>query len=251
MGISKRHFLIDEKDCLIHLPEKPNGFAICILGDKQQYVKRETSYWLQNHERKALLEKLLDEGYTVFYSNHEGVHWGNEDATLLSERLIQQVLKTEILNSSIHVFAEGMGVLLAMNLLNKGYLNLRSAILFNPCFHLQRHHADEKSNIFFYKKFRQEIRKAYHVHENEIEGVLEKQKETYEKWSSEVPLQIYQAVYQAPYSPDSHVRPFLEEKKDHFQSIETTFYMPGKSIDQFIKGFVRFFHKHETITAEK
>ncbi|WP_096189406.1 hypothetical protein [Evansella halocellulosilytica] len=251
MAIYKRHFQIEDEECLIHLPTRPNGFAIFILGDRQHFVKNGTSYWQQNFERHSLLNMLLDEGYTIFYSNQQGIHWGNDQSTLLSERAIQHVLKTEILNPSIHVFAEGMGALIAMKLLKRGYLNLRSAIFINPCLHLFRQYEEEKSNKFFYKKFIQEMTKAYEIDDNKVEDVLLVQKDIYEQCCGNIPLRMYQVIYQAPYTPEAHIRPFIEEKKNKFQSLDTTFYMPGKTIDQFLQSFLKFLKKHETFTNLK
>ncbi|MCD8510195.1 MAG: hypothetical protein LRY73_10205 [Bacillus sp. (in: Bacteria)] len=152
MSISMRTTTIEEEQCLIHLPEKPNGFAILLLGDRNQFVTNTSSSWLDITPRNKFLQALLQAGYTVFYCNLSGPHWGNDRVFQVVERLVNYVLKTEILNEKIHLFAEGMGTLLAFRMLLHPYIQVRSLVLFNPCIDLEGQMEEEKNNKFFYKK---------------------------------------------------------------------------------------------------
>ncbi|WP_218212198.1 hypothetical protein, partial [Pseudomonas sp. 2822-15] len=59
MSVTKRLIKIDNEECLLHLPLKPNGYAILLLGDRNHYIQGETSHWTQHPTRKELLDGLV------------------------------------------------------------------------------------------------------------------------------------------------------------------------------------------------
>ena len=138
-------FSLDTQWNVVHVPERPNGFGVLVLGDKDHFVESSTSLWIQHGGRSQLLQCLQDEGYTVFYSNLYGRHWGSPEAYHLAKQLYHLVMKQEILNKRIHILAEGMGALLALQLMeNDGNTFIRSAGLLNPCIDLHTHAEHEK-----------------------------------------------------------------------------------------------------------
>ncbi len=97
----------------------------------KQAVKRFVTTWLYD-----------------FYSHLYGANWGSPKAVKLAKQLIYYVLKTEILNERIYVFAEGMGALVALQLMNDLRDQIRAVALLNPCLHLQAQLQHEKSINF-------------------------------------------------------------------------------------------------------
>ena len=251
MSISERYFKIDEEECLIHLPVKPNGYAVLILGDRNHFVENSSSFWRQHTARKLMLNSLVEAGYTIFYSNQGGSHWGNDRILRVTERLIQYVLKTEILNKNIHIVAEGMGALLAIRLMVASSLNIRTLVLFNPCIDLEKQMEEEKTNRFFYKRFISEVMKAYEIEEEKVQELCMKRSKEIMNIPAKIPMRVFQVVYQAPYAPDVHVRPFIKNLNDTQLELVTTFYLPGKTMEQFSKQVLVFFRKYEKFSFPK
>lgn len=65
MGITERYFQLGTEHNVIHLPYRPNGFGIFILGDRTHFVGNHSSFWLQHYGRNQLLNMLRNEGYTL------------------------------------------------------------------------------------------------------------------------------------------------------------------------------------------
>ena len=127
--MENRNFQLDNEWSIIHYPEKPTGFGILILGDERHFVDAKNSFWLQNEGKLSIINKFKESGYTIFSSNLYGRNWGSDKALDLAARLYQYVIRTEILNSKIHIFAEGMGALTAIQLMNKMSGQIRSVVL--------------------------------------------------------------------------------------------------------------------------
>ncbi|SDZ01377.1 hypothetical protein SAMN05421736_10582 [Evansella caseinilytica] len=251
MSISERYIQIGNEECLIHLPVKPNGYAILILGDRNHYIHNGSSFWMQHPVRKQLFDNLLNEGYTIFYSNQGGAHWGNERLSSITERLTKYVLKNEIVNEHIHIFAEGMGALIALRLMVNEFFQLRSVILFNPCIDIKAHYDDEKNNRFFYKRFIQEMTRAFEIEESEVEEMCIRLSMLIDEIPDEIPIRVFQAVYQAPYSPDSQARPLIRRLTEKQREVTATFFLPGKTLEQFSKPLISFFKAYEKDNLRK
>lgn len=159
--MESRNFQLDTEWNSIHYPEKPNGFGILAIGDERNFVDATSSFWTQNEGKLALLNAFKTEGYTVFYSNLYGKNWGSQKAVTLAKRLYNHVTRTEILNSRIHLFAEGMGALVALKLMKEMEQNIRSVTMLNPIISLTHHLEHEKERKFFYKKMVKELSNAY------------------------------------------------------------------------------------------
>jgi hypothetical protein len=169
--MENRNFKLDTEWNMIHYSEKPNGFGILIIGDERHFVDENKSFWVQNEGKHQLINQLRNEGYTIFYSNLYGKHWGSNKATWMAERLYHHMMRTEILNSRIHILAEGMGALTALKLM-KSIDCIRSIVFINPIFSLKTHIEQEKEHKFFYKKLLREISSAYEIDLNSIEEKL-------------------------------------------------------------------------------
>ncbi|MET3698370.1 hypothetical protein SAMN05877753_108226 [Bacillus oleivorans] len=158
--VKQRFFQLDTEWNVIHYPEKPNGFGVLILGGEGHFVEEKNSYWIQHFGRNIWLKALLDAGYTVFYSNLYGNHWGSVKARELAENLYHYVIRHEILNERIHIIAEGMGALLIPEFVKALDKNIRTVCVINPYFSLREKIDEEKEQLFFYKKLLHEVKMA-------------------------------------------------------------------------------------------
>ncbi|AOC57198.1 MULTISPECIES: hypothetical protein [Bacillus] len=243
MGVSERFFQLGSQWNVIHLPQKPNGFGILILGDRNHFVQENTSFWLQHYGRNQLLTALKDEGYTLFNSHLHGNHWGCEDAVFSAKQLVHHTLKQEILNREIHVLAEGMGALVAMSLAEEMPEVLRSIALVNPCLHLYAQREREKEHKFFYKQLIKELAKSY--------GCSEKEAETYPLpacpvHSAHVPIHIWQRLNGAPYAYELHAKPFIDQhmKNPEHCQIDLTLHMFDHP-RRIFQSIHKFYKSHE------
>ncbi|WP_026690279.1 hypothetical protein [Alteribacter aurantiacus] len=247
MAVTERYFSLEGEQAVVHLPEKPNGFLVLLLGDANHYVEKNTSFWHQNHDRKRFIDALKQEGYTIVYSNQYGKHWGNDEAYRLTMRTIKHALKTEILNGKIHVFAEGMGALIALRLLVDQPQLLRSVVLYNPCLDLKAYSRHEKSNLFFYKRFIKEMKHAYGEDEQVIEEAIAYPSSLWEKTCSETMIRIFHSIFQSTFPLEQHSRPFEESRKDRGAPVELTVFLPGKLLPDFLGPVKRFLANHEQL----
>lgn len=151
MSITERFFYLEKEPCVIYLPEKPNGFSVMLLGDYNYFIENGTSLWTQHAGRSYFLHGLIEEGYTVFSSNLYGRHWGNDQSVRLAKRLYDVVLRKETLNTKMHIMADGMGALVALEMMNKYPESIRSVIMLNPCLDLPEYVEFEKEHKFFTK----------------------------------------------------------------------------------------------------
>jgi hypothetical protein len=171
--MENRNFKLDTEWNMLHYSEMPNGFGILIIGDERHFVDEQRSFWMQNEGKQLLLTQLRESGYTCFYSNLYGRHWGTKKATRLAERLYHHIMRTEILNSKIHIIAEGMGALVALDLLKSLKGEIRSIVFINPVISLKCQLQQEKEHKFFYKKIKKEISIAYGWENSQIDQHIE------------------------------------------------------------------------------
>ncbi|MBM7097888.1 MULTISPECIES: alpha/beta hydrolase family protein [Alteribacter] len=248
MAVTERYFQLEGEEAVVHLPEKPNGFLVLILGDANHYVENKTSLWHQHPDRRRFIDALKEEGYTLVYSNQYGKHWGNDEAYRLTMRTIKHALKTEILNGKIHVFAEGMGALIALRMLVQQPDLLRSVVLYNPCLDLEAYRRHEKSNLFFYKRFMKELKGAYGEDEETIEKAIALPSSLWAKTCPETMVRIFHCVFQSTFPLEQHSRPFEEGRKERGAPVELTVFLPGKLWPDFVGPVKRFLASHEQLT---
>lgn len=241
MTIFERFFQFESEWNVIHIPYRPNGFGVLILGDRNHFVKPDSSFWLQNAGRYRLLQFLLSEGYTIFYSNLFNPHWGAKKAVDYTSHVIHYVLKNEILNEKIHIIAEGSGALVAANLLNGSEEQIRTAAMLTPCLDLQSYYENEKENKFFYKQLVKQLVKSYGIHEHEIDKIPF---QTIIPYHNKVPVHIWQRMNGAPYSYDAHAKIFEENQLIGPYEVKISYYLSDHS-SRIPSSILKFFKRHE------
>lgn len=244
--MESRNFKLDTEWNIVHYPEKPNGFGILAIGDERHFVNSNSSFWTQNEGKRSLLNIWKNEGYTVFYSNLYGRHWGSEKAVDLAMRLCSHIVRNEILNSSFHVVAEGMGALVALKLLANNDIKIRSLILINPVLTLSMHLEQEKENKFFYKKLIAELETAY---EMEINLLMEKlgSQATVPVFQQEVPVKIIQVLAgNRAYKQSKIIKDLSEEWEKENLPVSISYILPEKKL-QVGSQSVQFFTKYEQV----
>jgi len=244
--MESRNFKLDTEWNIVHYPEKPNGFGILAIGDERHFVNSNSSFWKQNEGKRSLLNIWKNEGYTVFYSNLYGRHWGSEKAVDLAMRLCSHIVRNEILNSSFHVVAEGMGALVALKLLAHNDIKIRSLILINPVLTLSMHLEQEKENKFFYKKLIAELETAYELEINLLLEKLESQ-ETVPVFQQEVPVKIIHVLAgNRAYKQSKIIKDLSEEWERENLPVSISYVLPEKKL-QVGSQSVQFFTKYEQV----
>jgi hypothetical protein len=234
---NKQFFKLDTEWSALHLPKRPNGFAVLIIGDKTNFVDESSSFWIQNYARSQILEYLKDEGYTVFYSNLYGANWGNPASVKLAKQLYHIVMKREILNTRIHILAEGMGALTAMQLSKRMQGEIRSMAFLNPCIDLVAHIENERKNKFFYKKLIKEVAKAYHLEEREVEFKIKDLAPKDNLVIPGIPIKIWHNTNERTYTPEIHSKKYQSgnEMVTLSYHISENTYAFSRSIGSFYK----------------
>ncbi|WP_017726900.1 alpha/beta hydrolase family protein [Halalkalibacterium ligniniphilum] len=244
MSVIRRFLCLEEQWCVIHLPEQPSGFAVLLLGDVNHYVEKNTCFWVQHPSRSQFIQYLLTKGYTVFTSNFFGRHWGSERATRLAIRLYHLVMKREILNKNIHLFAEGMGALVAIKLANMIPEKIRSVMLVNPCLDLRAYYEQEEQNKFFYKRFVYEIATAHSISKKEV-GEYIRHKEEQGCECPLLPISILHEMHEKRYPLRLHSRPFQQACEKEGKPVSLRLLLPGKSFSYFAELACLFFRAYE------
>lgn len=243
MELKQRFFQLDTEWCVVHVPERPNGFGIIVLGDKNHFVEEDTSFLIQNQGRLQMLNELISQGYTVFYSNLYGRNWGSKNAVLLAKRLYHYIMKSEILNNRIHILAEGMGALVGLQLADSMDDHVRSVAMINPCIDVKAHIEHEKEYKFFYKQLIKELSRAYKIDKkSEIEEIIRDIPNI--NFDTEIPLAIWQTTDRKSYNPEFHTRKLEEQRKKLEKPILISYLVTEKKY-RMTTAICRFFKQHE------
>ncbi|WP_349410243.1 alpha/beta hydrolase [Pseudalkalibacillus sp. SCS-8] len=242
-GHSHRFFKLNDQCVITHIPERPNGFAIILIGDVNHYVTDQTSSWLQHPERSKFLDDLCSFGYTIFYSNLYGRHWGNERSVDLLNRMYHTILKQEIINPKIHILAEGMGALSALKWLEGHGEKTRSAAFLNPCLSLKVHGEAVREQKLFYKSFHREICQAYELSEHEADEFIQNHR-GYRSYTSNKPVKIWHNMHGSPYSFMNHSRAYEHFRDEIGAPISLSLQLSGNKQD-FARKVKFFFQQHE------
>ncbi|MBM6618300.1 hypothetical protein [Bacillus suaedaesalsae] len=240
--MNQRFFLLEGEWNVVHTPERPNGFAIFIIGDRNHFVDGSTSFWIQNAGRYTFVDLFLKNGYTVFYSNLYGANWGSQKAITLAKRLYHIVMKNEILNDNIHVLVEGMGALTGLKLLEEMGENIRSVAMLNPCLSISAQVRHEQENKLFYKRIVKELRAAYEWDEQNFQTEVEKLK-SFETYEATNPIKIWISTDEQTYQSKKLSR-LYEQYRKQFAPIQLVFHVNEKRFG--IGGsIIQFYEKHE------
>lgn len=220
MGREILEFTIENQYQMIHIPDKPNGFGIFIIGDVNHFVEKGKSLWTQNIQRYQFITDLLENGYTVFYSNLYGKHWGSPESVNLAVKVYEVALRYVTLNDSIHILAEGMGALVAMSLADEMPNKIRSMAFINPCIDLPKHIENEKEKKIFFKTLLSEVADAYSVDVSRAEAIV-KHDYTHKDFSKiNIPVKIWHQINHQHYPIQDHSRPFERVNKEEGKRVE-------------------------------
>jgi hypothetical protein len=241
MEQNTRFIKLDTEWSILHLPERPNGFGIFIIGDHHHFVDENTSFWIQND--RSNLTYLLDKGYTVFYSNLYGENWGSPKAVSLAKLLCHIIFKNEILNDRLHILAEGMGALVAIQLMTIMEERFRSAAFLNPCLDLVAHSQKEKEFKLFYKRFIKEFSSAYEINNVQVDEKLSQISFT-QYFFSAIPIKIWQPTNNALYPHHIHAKKLADERKLANLPISIAFHLSEKK-HGISQSIYNFFHNQE------
>jgi hypothetical protein len=242
--MENRNFKLDTEWNMIHYSEKPNGFGILIIGDERHFVDEQNSFWVQNEGKQLLLNHLQQGGYTCFYSNLYGRHWGTKKSTKMAERLYHHIMRSEILNSKIHIIAEGMGALIALDLVKSLKDAIRSIVFINPVFSLKNQLDLEKEHKFFYKKLLREISVAYNLEITNIEEIIPNIGNSVDD-VPHIPLKIIHVLTgKRSYQQFEISKKIVAKWEENNKTIHSTFLLPEKK-QQIGKIITNFFHQFE------
>ncbi|MGG3918501.1 hypothetical protein ABEV38_06545 [Parageobacillus thermoglucosidasius] len=242
MTVQRRFFQLDDQWCIIHLPERPNGFALLIIGDTNHFVNDRTSFWIEHKGRHQFLCDLLEYGYTIFYSHLYGRHWGSPKAVRLAKQLIYYVLKSEILNKRIYILAEGMGALVALQLLETMPKQIRAIVMLSPCLDLRAQLEHKKENEFFYKRMKKEIALAYGIDEANIEKAIP----SLFIVPRQVPIKIWELSGITRCSSSHHCQKYEQWLGAADDNVHITYYLPEKRY-QFSKAIHQFYQQYNEL----
>ncbi|MEC1694074.1 alpha/beta hydrolase [Schinkia azotoformans] len=245
MNLDQHFFKINDQWNVIHLPERPNGFAILIIGDQNHYVDKTTSLWIQNPERFQMLENLREKGYTIFYSNLFGRHWGSPKSVHLLKQLYHLVIRREILNDKIHVIAEGMGALAALRLMNEMEPSLRSVSMLSPCLDLKAFINTEKNNKLFYKRLLKELAFSYKIEEKYVESEIINNFDLC-NFTSKTPVKIWHSTNRVLYSFSDHSRSFEKIREQEGAPIELSIHLFEKRF-HITSNIISYLKRYEQV----
>jgi pimeloyl-ACP methyl ester carboxylesterase len=238
-----RNFQLDTEWNIVHYPDQPNGFGILIIGDERNYVEKDGTFWTQNEEKQKFIHRLRNEGYTMFYSNLYRKNWGSSRAVKLAKQLYDFLIRTEILNGKIHLFAEGMGALVAIKLMSEYSDQIRSVVLVNPILSLKKQLNHEREDRFFYKKMLKEISLAYEIEPREVENYLLTLDEP--SLPSGIPIRIIQILTgKRAYRQSAILKEFMIDWEKEGRMVSVCYMLPEKS-SQVINQSISFFKKYE------
>ncbi|MBX9971964.1 serine aminopeptidase domain-containing protein [Cytobacillus firmus] len=244
--MESRNFQLDTEWCMIHYPDKPSGFGILIIGDDRHFVDRNCSFWTQNEGKYLLIKKLREDGYTIFYSNLYGRHWGNDQAVDKAKCLYEHILRTEIINEKIHIVAEGMGALVALRLLHEMSDLIRSAVLINPILSLKHHLDQEKEHKFFYKKLLKELAVSYEIETDKIADLLSKHEKNLTT-GLKVPVRIIQVLAGGrAYKQSDYLKKRSIQWENENSPISVFYILPDKK-QRMSSQMTNFFREYEKV----
>ncbi len=242
-----RKFQLGDEWCIVHYPERPNGFAVMILGDHDHYVDQKNSFWLQQEGKRQIVEQLTSSGYLVLYSNLYGANWGSEASVQLAKRLYQYVKRSEIINGKIHILAEGMGALVLKNLYPMMENEVRSIVLFSPCVSLYTHYLQEKEQKFFFKKLLKEVSVSFDIQEGDCEFFLKHQINDDQVFKEiEAPIYIVQWTSLSRYKNQFSLIKEVYQARIEKEKATDLFYVIPEKRNTLGNKFISYFTKHET-----
>ncbi len=235
-----RSFQYDGQWNMVYYPKRPSGFSVFIIGDHHHYVKNNESFWLRHPGRLQILEQLLEEGYTCFSSNLYGEHWGSEKAVGLAKSLYHVLMKSEVLNEKIHIFAEGKGALVALKLLER-LESVRSVVMLNPCLSVTHNWKKEHEHKVFYKPFLKQVSEALDTSEEDLKTAYSE--DTGLHIHSSVPIKI---IHVLGNDSKEQFELYKQVQENSKAETEIVYLLPEKRY-KVASEVIRFYHKFQQI----
>ncbi|KAB2330877.1 hydrolase [Bacillus mesophilum] len=242
-----RNFKMDTEWSMIHYPDKPSGFGILIIGDERHFVDENSSFWTQNEGKAALIHKLEEAGYTIFYSNLFGRNWGSDDAVQMAKTLYGYVTRTEILNDKVHIIAEGMGALAALKLMDVMGDKIRSAVFINPILSVKNHLNQEKEHKFFYKKLLKELAASYKTESSKVIEMVNTYDEQYLIENIKSPVKIIHVLSGGKAYKQSNMLKQLSVKWKDEEAPISVYYIVPEKMQRMGTQIIGFFKKYEKV----
>ncbi|MCK0472657.1 alpha/beta hydrolase [Halalkalibacter sp. APA_J-10(15)] len=240
-----RYQQIAQKWGVTYLPERPNGFAVFLLGDNGIITREDDSDWEIHPEKSLFLTGLLQRGYTVVVPPLHPSHWGSEEDFRIVLHMYHQVLKQEILNSRIHLLAEGTGALLALRWIAEEKEWLRSCYLINPCLDLQAFYRQEQENKWFFKRLEKELAEVYQEDKRRITNDWIKLIAPSYTFDDVPPLSIHCDINEKRFPLHIHSRPFLQKLAELNTYVNLRIHGNEQSFYRTAQAAYPFFKKYE------
>jgi pimeloyl-ACP methyl ester carboxylesterase len=162
----------------------------------------------------------------------------------MAERLYHHIMRSEILNSKIHIIAEGMGALIALDLVKSLKDAIRSIVFINPVLSLKSQLELEKEHKFFYKKLLREISVAYNLEITNIEETILSFGNPVDE-VPHIPLKVIHVLSgKRSYQQFEISKKFVAKWEEYNKTIHSTYLLPEKK-QQIGKIITTFFHQFE------
>ena len=151
-------------------------------------------------------------------------HWGSPKAVRLARQLIYSVLKSEIVNQRIYIVAEGMGALVALQLLGAMPSQIRAVAMINPCLDVRAQLDYEQEHPFVYRRMVREIATAYGLKEEEVPEAVP----SLFLSPHDVPVTIWQLAGVSSYPSALHSRKYEQWMKTTNNRVRVVYELPEK-----------------------
>ncbi len=119
MSITERFFYLERTMRYLFTREAKWIFLSCFLVITTTLLRMVQVYGHSIQVDSIFYMALLSEGLRSFLSNLYGRHWGNDQSVRLAKRLYDVVLRKETLNAKMHIMADGMGALVALEMMRQ------------------------------------------------------------------------------------------------------------------------------------
>lgn len=245
---------IDGQWAYIGQPKKSNGYGVIFLGGSMAFVSNNSSDWHEDLNKKALFNSLLEEGYTIGYSNAHGTNFGNDKALQDIKNLHKYMVKETGINFFVHLFAISMGGLLALRLMRNVDF-VQSVAFSQPLLNVkeQRKYENDyikRNNLDMDDPMGHAIALSHEIDYSTVDAYIDKTFALEKLALAPIPCKIWHGTGDENVPVEINALPFVELRIKHKLQIalEVT---PGVGHDKNgacysdHKGIIRFFHQNE------
>lgn len=245
---------IDGQWAFIGQPQKPNGYGVIFLGGSIAFVSDKSSDWHENTYKKALFDYLLEEGYTIGYSNAHGANFGNDKAIQDILNLHQYMIKETGIDQFVHLFAISMGGLLALRIMEKANF-IRSVAFSQPLLNVcdQRKYENDlikKNNLDMDDPLGHSIASVHEIDYRNVDEYIDKVFSLERLTLAHPPCKIWHGTGDENVPVEINALPFVNIRLKH--KLQTSLEVDtGTGHDKEgacfsdHKGIIYFFHRNE------